>query len=139
MAENHFHARQAAIALLKMAKATSDPMVAAGLVEAAADLKEQTGELPGDVRTKGLSAHERYRAQRRAAEPRSILLVEDEESLRACLRMMLELEGHQITEASNGAEAQRSSIPVESMSSVQQHRGLRKKRGNFIGEFEASN
>ncbi len=34
-----------------------------------------------------------------------ILLVEDEEPLRACLRMMLELEGHQVTEASNGAEA----------------------------------
>jgi two-component system, cell cycle response regulator CpdR len=34
-----------------------------------------------------------------------ILLVEDEEPLRACLRMMLEREGHQVTEASNGAEA----------------------------------
>jgi len=34
-----------------------------------------------------------------------ILLVEDEEPLRACLRMMLELEGHQVIEASNGAEA----------------------------------
>jgi CheY-like chemotaxis protein len=34
-----------------------------------------------------------------------ILLVDDEESLRACLRLMLELEGHQVTEASNGAEA----------------------------------
>jgi len=34
-----------------------------------------------------------------------ILLVEDEELVRACLRMMLELEGHQVTEASNGAEA----------------------------------
>jgi len=34
-----------------------------------------------------------------------ILLVEDEEPLRACMRMMLELEGHQVTEASNGAEA----------------------------------
>ncbi|HTL59862.1 MAG TPA: response regulator [Candidatus Limnocylindrales bacterium] len=41
------------------------------------------------------------------AEVRSkrILLVEDEQPLRACLRMMLELEGHQVTEASNGAEA----------------------------------
>jgi hypothetical protein len=67
VAENHFHARQAAIALLKMAKATSDPVVAVVLVEAAADLKEQAGELPGAVSTKGLSAHERYRAQRRAA------------------------------------------------------------------------
>jgi len=34
-----------------------------------------------------------------------ILLVEDQESVRACLRMMLKLEGHQVTEASNGAEA----------------------------------
>jgi hypothetical protein len=67
VAENHFHARQAAIALLNLAKATSDRMVAAGLVEAAADLKEQAGELPGAVSAKGLSALERYRAQRRAA------------------------------------------------------------------------
>jgi CheY-like chemotaxis protein len=34
-----------------------------------------------------------------------ILLVDDEEPLRACLRLMLEMEGHQVTEASNGAEA----------------------------------
>jgi two-component system capsular synthesis sensor histidine kinase RcsC len=34
-----------------------------------------------------------------------ILLVEDQEPLRAHLRMMLELDGHQVTEASNGAEA----------------------------------
>jgi CheY-like chemotaxis protein len=34
-----------------------------------------------------------------------ILIVEDEAPLRACLRMMLELEGHQVTEASNGFEA----------------------------------
>src|SRR6516225_11242387 len=34
-----------------------------------------------------------------------ILLVEDQESVRACLRMILELEGHQVTEAGNGAEA----------------------------------
>jgi CheY-like chemotaxis protein len=34
-----------------------------------------------------------------------ILIVDDEASLRTCLRMMLELEGHQVTEASNGAEA----------------------------------
>jgi hypothetical protein len=44
--QNRYHARQAAAALLKMAKTTSDPRVAAGLVEAAADLKEQAGELP---------------------------------------------------------------------------------------------
>jgi two-component system cell cycle response regulator CpdR len=34
-----------------------------------------------------------------------VLVVEDQEPVRACLRMMLELEGHQVTEASNGAEA----------------------------------
>jgi CheY-like chemotaxis protein len=34
-----------------------------------------------------------------------ILLVEDQELVRAALRMMLELDGHQVTEASNGAEA----------------------------------
>jgi CheY-like chemotaxis protein len=34
-----------------------------------------------------------------------ILIVEDEEPLRACLRMMLEQEGYQVTEASNGAKA----------------------------------
>ena len=46
MSQNHFHAREAAAALMKMAKATSDPKVAAGLVEAAANIKEQAGELP---------------------------------------------------------------------------------------------
>ncbi len=34
-----------------------------------------------------------------------ILVVDDEESIRACLRMMLELDGHHVTEACNGAEA----------------------------------
>jgi CheY-like chemotaxis protein len=34
-----------------------------------------------------------------------ILLVEDEEPLRACLLMLLQQEGHQVTEASNGVEA----------------------------------
>jgi hypothetical protein len=46
VSQNRFHTRQAAVALLKMAKATSDPGVAAKLVEAAADLKDQAGELP---------------------------------------------------------------------------------------------
>ena len=46
MTSDRYHARQAAVALLKMAKATSNPEVAAGLIEAAADLKEQAGELP---------------------------------------------------------------------------------------------
>lgn len=55
---NRFHARQAALALLKMAKTTSDPKVAAGLVEAAADLKDQAGELPPPIeeRTSGADA-----------------------------------------------------------------------------------
>ena len=39
-------AREAAATLLKMAKATSNSRIAAGLVEAAADLKERAGELP---------------------------------------------------------------------------------------------
>ena len=34
-----------------------------------------------------------------------ILLAEDQEAVRKSLRMMLELDGHQVTEASNGAEA----------------------------------
>jgi len=46
VSENRFHTRQAAAALLKMAQSTTDPRVAAGLVEAAADLKDQAGELP---------------------------------------------------------------------------------------------
>jgi hypothetical protein len=46
MSANRFHARQAAAALLKMAKTTSDPDLAANLVRVAADLKEQAGELP---------------------------------------------------------------------------------------------
>ncbi len=49
MSENRFHAREAAAALLKMAKATSDPAIAAGLVDAAATLKDQAGELPPPV------------------------------------------------------------------------------------------
>ena len=42
-----------------------------------------------------------------------ILLVEDEQPLRSCLRMMLELEGHQVSEASNGAEALKIFNPDE--------------------------
>ena len=52
MSENRYHARQAAAALLKMAKATSDPELAARLVEAAAELKEHAGELPPPVSPK---------------------------------------------------------------------------------------
>ena len=46
MSKNLYHAREAAAALLKMAKAASNPAVAAGLIEAAATLKDQAGELP---------------------------------------------------------------------------------------------
>ena len=46
MSENRYHARQAAAALLKMAKTTSDPGLSARLVKAAAELKDQAGELP---------------------------------------------------------------------------------------------
>jgi hypothetical protein len=49
LSQEHFHARQAAAALLKMAKTTSDPNVVAGLVDAAAVLKDQAGELPPEI------------------------------------------------------------------------------------------
>jgi hypothetical protein len=52
MADNRFHTRQAAVALLKMAQATSDPAIAARLIEAAADLKDQAGDLPPPVSAK---------------------------------------------------------------------------------------
>jgi hypothetical protein len=49
MSKNRFHARLAAGALLKMAKTTADPELAAHLVRLAADLKDYTGELPVSV------------------------------------------------------------------------------------------
>ena len=52
MSENRYHARKAAAALLKMAKTTSDPAIAAGLIEAAAKLKDEAGELPPPVSAK---------------------------------------------------------------------------------------
>ena len=52
VSKNSYHAREAAAALLKMAKTTSDPAVVAGLVEAAANLKDQAGELPPPVSAK---------------------------------------------------------------------------------------
>ena len=52
VSKNRYHAREAAAALLKMAKTTSDPAVAAGLIEAAANLKDQAGELPPPVSAK---------------------------------------------------------------------------------------
>jgi hypothetical protein len=48
------HQRQAAAVLLKMAKTTSDPGIAARLVEFAADLKDQAGELPPPINDKDL-------------------------------------------------------------------------------------
>jgi hypothetical protein len=52
VSKNRFHAREAAAALLKMARTTSDPAVAAGLVEAAVKLKDEAGELPPPVSVK---------------------------------------------------------------------------------------
>ena len=58
LSENRFHTRQAAAILLRMARTTSDPEMAARFVQAAADLKEKAGELsaeyslkPPDVQT----------------------------------------------------------------------------------------
>jgi hypothetical protein len=47
----YVYARRAAAALLRTAKATSDPELAARLVEAAADVKDHAGELPGSFGT----------------------------------------------------------------------------------------
>lgn len=44
-------------------------------------------------------------AKQAVVRGKRILLVEDQESVRAALRMMLQLDGHQVTEAGNGAEA----------------------------------
>lgn len=52
MPENRFHARRAAAALLKMAKTTTDPKLAAGLIQIAADLKDQAGDLPPHISVK---------------------------------------------------------------------------------------
>ena len=52
MTENRYHTRQAAAALLKMAQATSDPKVAAALIEAASNLKDQAGELAPPISVK---------------------------------------------------------------------------------------
>ena len=46
VANDHIHAREAAAALLMMSKYTSDPAVAARLVEMAATIKDHVGELP---------------------------------------------------------------------------------------------
>jgi two-component system cell cycle response regulator CpdR len=44
-------------------------------------------------------------AEQAEVRRKRILIVDDEEPLRAYLGMMLELKGHQVTQASNGAEA----------------------------------
>jgi hypothetical protein len=49
VSRNRYHAPQAAVALLHMAKSTSDSTVAAALIELAAQLKEQAGDLPPPV------------------------------------------------------------------------------------------
>jgi hypothetical protein len=56
VAQNRFHTRAAA--LLKMAKTTSDPKVAAGLLHIAADLKDQAGELPPSLSPKAPDVQE---------------------------------------------------------------------------------
>jgi hypothetical protein len=55
-----FHARQAAAALLKMAKTTSDADLAAYAVRIAADIKDQAGELAPDasLRPPDVKTHE---------------------------------------------------------------------------------
>jgi hypothetical protein len=44
--------RQAAATLLKIAKSTQDPRLAARLIEKAADLKDEAGELPSSASVK---------------------------------------------------------------------------------------
>jgi len=46
VSQHGLHARKAASTLLKMARTTSDTALAARLIEAAADLKDQAGERP---------------------------------------------------------------------------------------------
>ena len=46
-----------------------------------------------------------FSAEHAEVRGKRILLVDDEEPLRRLVRMMLELDGHQVTEAGNGAEA----------------------------------
>ena len=50
--KNWIHARLAAAALVKMAKAASDSEMAANLVRVAANLKDLAGELPPSVSIK---------------------------------------------------------------------------------------
>jgi len=52
VSKNRYRAREAAAALLRMAKATSDPAVAAGLIEAAAKIRDEAGELSPQMSAK---------------------------------------------------------------------------------------
>lgn len=49
MPNNRYDRREAAAALLNLAKAATDPAVVAVLVEIAADLQERAGDLPSAV------------------------------------------------------------------------------------------
>jgi hypothetical protein len=64
---NRFHARLAAAALLKMAKTTADPELAAHFVRLAADLKDHTGELPVTVGIEAPDVHPEHRKDIRRA------------------------------------------------------------------------
>src|SRR5579859_635115 len=52
-----------------------------------------------------LWVEEDLNAQPAVAHARRILIVEDQEPVRKALRMLLELDEHQVTEATNGLEA----------------------------------
>jgi hypothetical protein len=68
VSRTRFHARLAAAALLKMAKSTSDLELAADLVRLAADLKDQTGELPPLVSVEAPDVQPEPRNEIRRAE-----------------------------------------------------------------------
>jgi hypothetical protein len=57
--KNYF-ARQAAAVLLKFAKTTSDPRVAAALVQKAADIKDRVEEIPSPL-TDVITSHQTLR------------------------------------------------------------------------------
>jgi len=75
----HHFARQAAAGLLKFAKATSDPQVAAALVEKAADLKDRLDGLP---RRRFLTSSIATRRPRRT-------MTRDSDSLRLSISVVL--------------------------------------------------
>ena len=109
MSQSRFHARQAAVALLKMAKATSDPALAARLVEAAADLKDRVGEVPPPSHQAAGRTDRRLipSATRSGPIMRTIstLLVEDEALIRMMLAQMVEDLGYLIVSEAANIEA----------------------------------